>query len=198
MKTICIPYVLIAIILLTNCSKDNSKDVADETEEPTPLEAYFPPTDSNTWETLSLDDLDWNSDAEQPLYDFLEENDTKAFIVLKDGRIVMEKYFGTHSQDTPWYWASAGKTLTAFTTGIALDEGYLSLNDKTSDYLGAGWTGLTTEKENLITIWHQLTMTSGMDDTEGDCKTTDCLTYIADAGTRWGYHNAPYTLYKTF
>jgi len=37
-------------------------------------------------------------------------------------------------------------------------------------------------------------MTSGMDDTRGDCKTPDCLTYVADAGTRWSYHNAPYTL----
>src|SRR5690606_13928926 len=27
-----------------------------------------------------------------------------------------------------------------------------------------------------------------------DCTDPACLTYLADAGTRWAYHNAPYTL----
>jgi CubicO group peptidase (beta-lactamase class C family) len=84
--------------------------------------------------------------------------------------------------------------LTSFTTGIAQEEGFLALTDKSSDYQGEGWTSLSTEKEGLITVWNQLSMTTGMDDTQGDCKTPDCLTYIADAGTRWSYHNTPYTL----
>lgn len=33
-------------------------------------------------------------------------------------------------------------------------------------------------------------MTSGLEDLDnGDCVTPDCLTYVADAGTRWAYHN---------
>ncbi|HNP54444.1 MAG TPA: serine hydrolase, partial [Ferruginibacter sp.] len=65
-----------------------------------------------------------------------------------------------------------------------------------SDYLGTGWTSLPLAKENLITIRHQLTMTTGLDDgvADSDCTDPACLTYKADAGTRWAYHNAPYTI----
>ena len=37
-------------------------------------------------------------------------------------------------------------------------------------------------------------MTTGLDDTKGDAAEPLDLTYAADAGTRWAYHNAPYTL----
>ena len=187
-------YILFLITtLILGCSKDTPIDENNDI----PIETnglYFPPLNGTDWDTVDLEDLNWNADAEAELYDFLNTNGTRAFIVLKDGKIALEEYFGDHTENTPWYWASAGKTLTSFTTGIALQEGFLSLNDKTADYLGTGWTSLTNEKEELITIWHQLTMTSGMDDTQGDCKTPNCLTYVADAGTRWSYHNAPYTL----
>lgn len=184
---------LLLFTLILGCSKDTVTIEDNETATEN-NKLYFPPLNGAAWETLDMEALNWNSSAEAELHDFLEINDTKAFIVLKDGKIALEQYFGNHTKDTPWYWASAGKTLTSFTTGIALQEGFLALNDKTSDYLGVGWTSLTSDKEALITIWHQLTMTSGMDDTQGDCKTPDCLTYMADAGTRWAYHNAPYTL----
>src|SRR5690606_4649220 len=127
---------------------------------------------------------------------YLESKNTKSFIVLKDGKIVIEKYFGTFTQDSLWYWASAGKTLTAFMVGIAQQENYLSINDTTSKYLGQGWTNCTTSQEEKITIRNQLTMTTGLDDGVPDnhCTLDTCLNYIADAGTRWAYHNAPYTL----
>ncbi len=157
---------------------------------------YFPPLTGDEWETLSPASLNWNEDKIPPLYDFLEGENTRAFIVLKDGKIVLEKYFGTFTQDSLWYWASAGKTVTALLTGIAQQEGSLSLDDLTSDYLGAGWTACPPEKEALITIRHQLTMTSGLDDDVPDytCTLDTCLIYKADAGTRWAYHNGPYTL----
>jgi CubicO group peptidase (beta-lactamase class C family) len=130
------------------------------------------------------------------LYDFLELQNTKAFIVLKDGKIVLEKYFGTHTQNDPWYWASAGKTLTAFMTGIAQQEGFLSIDDTTSQYLGTGWTSCTQAQEEKITIRDQLSMTSGLNDAVADpfCTLPSCLTYAANAGSRWAYHNGPYTL----
>ncbi|MFY8003647.1 MAG: serine hydrolase domain-containing protein, partial [Chitinophagaceae bacterium] len=121
---------------------------------------------------------------------------TKAFIVLKDGKRVVEKYFGSFTQDSLWYWASAAKSLTGFLVGIAQQEGKLSINDISSKYLGKGWTSLPEAKEQLITIRHQLSMTSGLDDNGIDpfCTLPACLQWKADAGTRWAYHNAPYTL----
>jgi CubicO group peptidase (beta-lactamase class C family) len=157
---------------------------------------YFPPVNSNQWDTVGLTELGWCADQLPPLYDFLESSNTKAFIVLKDGKIAIEKYFGSFTQDSLWYWASAGKTLTAFMVGKAQEEGFLEISDTSSTYLGQGWTSLPSAQEEKITVRHQLTMTTGFDDgvTDVNCTLSSCLQYLADPGTRWSYHNAPYTL----
>lgn len=157
---------------------------------------YFPPITGNTWDTISPQSLGYCQSKIDSLYAFLDTNNTKAFILLKDGKIVLEKYFGTHTQNSFWQWASAGKTITSFIVGIAQQEGYLSISDTTSKYLGQGWTYCTPTQEEKITIRHQLAMTSGLDDAVADpfCTIDSCLIYKADAGTRWAYHNAPYTL----
>ena len=157
---------------------------------------YFPPISGNTWETTSPDSLGWCTDKIDPLFDFLKLKNTKAFIVLKDGKIVIEKYYDNFVQDSIRYWASAGKTLTGMLVGIAQQEGYLKITDKSSKYLQVGWTSMPQAKEDLITIQNQLSMTTGLDDgvPENDCTIDTCLVYKADAGTRWAYHNAPYTL----
>ena len=157
---------------------------------------YFPPTTGNSWETISPSELNWCEDSIDQLYDFLDDNNTKAFILLKDGKIVLEKYFDDHTENSNWYWASAGKALSSFLVGIAQQEGALDITDPTSEYLGEGWTSCTKEQEDQITIWHQLTMTTGLDDEMDDIFCTDpqCLVYKTDAGQRWAYHNGPYTL----
>ena len=84
--------------------------------------------------------LGWKQSAVQPLLDYLALKNSKGFIILVNGRIVLENYFNGHSASTGWYWASAGKTLTATLTGIAQQEGLLNINNKVSDYIGTGWT----------------------------------------------------------
>lgn len=157
---------------------------------------YFPPNNSENWEKIDPTSLNWNNEKIEELYKFLDEKNTKSFIVLKDGKIVLEKYFDSFTADSIWYWASAGKTLTSALVGIAQEEGLLSINEKSSKYLGEGWTSCTKEKEDLITIRHQLTMTTGLDYevNDVDCTEPECLKYKADSGTQWFYHNAPYTL----
>ena len=157
---------------------------------------FFPPLGDTAWATVAPEALGWQTSMLEPLYEYLDSNDTRAFIVLKGGKIAIEKYFGTFTKDSLWYWASAGKTITALTVGIALQEKLLTLGDRTSKWLGSGWTSCTSGQESLITLRHQLTMTSGLDDAVTDPFCTDpaCLSYRADAGTRWAYHNGPYTL----
>ncbi|HNR86278.1 MAG TPA: serine hydrolase, partial [Taishania sp.] len=121
----------------------------------TKAQTYFPPLIGNTWETTDPADLGWCEDSIQKMYNWLENSDSKAFIVLKNGKIVLEKYFGTFTADSFHVWNSAGKTLTAYAVGIAQYENLLNINDKSSDYLGAGWTSLTTSQEDSITIKHQ-------------------------------------------
>lgn len=157
---------------------------------------YFPPLTGNNWESVTPSSLGWDTTKLPGLCDFLESKNSKAFIVLKDGRIVIEKYFDTFTADSIWYWASAGKTLAAFLTGQALQDGKLKLTDTTSSIIGNGWTSMSQAQERKITILNQLTMTTGLDDNIPDpyCTLPECLIYKAEPGARWAYHNAPYTL----
>ena len=158
---------------------------------------YYPPISQTAfWDTLSPASQGWCSDSINSLYQYLDKENSKAFILLIDGKIVLEKYFGTFTKDSVWYWASAGKTLTSFLVGKAVEEGKLTLTDKTSDYLGSGWSSLIQTQEDAITIKNQITMTSGLDDGVPDnhCTLKSCLLYKAAPDTRWAYHNAPYTL----
>ncbi|MBL7709510.1 MAG: serine hydrolase [Chitinophagaceae bacterium] len=149
---------------------------------------YYPPTSGTTWETKTVASLGWNQSAIQPLKDYLLQKHSKSFMILVNGRIVMEEYFDGHTASTSWPWNSAGKTLVTASTGIAQQEGLVNINTKVSQYLGAGWTSAPLLKENLITLRHLLTMTSGLNDST-NLVTTGNLTYMADAGTRWSYHN---------
>jgi CubicO group peptidase (beta-lactamase class C family) len=157
---------------------------------------YFPPTTGNQWDTLSPARFGYCNDRIDSLYELLDQQNSKAFILIKDGKIVLEKYFDKFTQDSLWYWASAGKTLTAAVVGVLEGQGKLQLTDKTHQYLGKGWTSLTQIQEDSITVRHQLTMTTGLDDAPAtaDCTSPSCLNYKAAVGTRWAYHNAPYTL----
>lgn len=174
---------LLTLLLFISCNKQDNP-----TPPPPNTAMYFPENSGTTWETTPASALGWNQSAIQPLKDFLKEKNTKSFMILVNGRIVMEEYFNGQTASAEWEWNSAGKTLAAATTGIAQQEGLLDISDKASDYLGTGWTNMPLEKENLITVKHLLTMTSGIDDTK-ELVIKPNLTYVADAGTRWAYGN---------
>ena len=175
---------LLVLILIpfSGCKK------GEEPEPDTNESMYFPSNTDTAWETKSISSLGWNESAIQPLKDYLIQKHTKSFMILVNGRIVMEEYFNGHTQNDSWQWNSAGKTLVATTTGIAQQEGLLNINNKVSQYLGTGWTNEPIEKENLITSRHLLTMSSGINDAS-ELVIKSNLTYLADAGTRWSYHN---------
>lgn len=183
---------LLLIYCLMGCSNGND----DQMPIPPGEALYFPPLNSDEWQTLSIGELEWNSNAEQPLFDFLETNKTEAFMILKDGKIVIEKYFGSFNATKNHTWNSAAKTLTAFTVGIAQQEGLLTLNNPSSDYMGTGWSSLSPEQEAQISVKNHLTMTTGLDYTGENsfCTDKECLIYKDDPDTFWYYHNAAYTL----
>lgn len=185
MKTLFFLFVSFAIF---SCSSSD-----DTTEQPINEAMYFPPNDATTWETKTISSLGWNEAAISELTAYLQLKNSKSFIVLHNGKIVMEYYFNGHTATTPWYWASAGKTLTTAVVGIAEQENFINTNNKVSDYIGTGWTSAPLAKENLITCKHLLAMTSGIDDTNQGIEPID-LEYIADAGTRWAYHTVFFKL----
>ncbi|MFY8022001.1 MAG: serine hydrolase [Bacteroidia bacterium] len=157
---------------------------------------YFPPLTGSAWESVSPNSLNWDAQALNALDSFLGNTQSKAAIILKDGKIVFEKYYGTFTKDSNWYWASAGKSLTSVLVGIAQQNGFLNISDTSQKYLGQGFTSMTNNQEQKIKIIHQLSMSTGLDDAviNKDCTEPSCLKYKAEPGSRWAYHNAPYTI----
>lgn len=128
----------------------------------------------------------------------MESENTKAFMVLKSGERVIEKYFDDFTRDSIWYWASAGKTIMTLCIGIAQEQGHLNINDPVSMHLGSGWTSAPDSLESQIKIIHLLTMTSGLDfDVPNEhCTDDTCLFYRSEPDTEWYYYNAPYSLLR--
>jgi CubicO group peptidase (beta-lactamase class C family) len=174
-----------------------------DAQKPYSQNLYFPPNGSSAWESQTASELGWDAVKLAELLAWLPEQDTRAFIILKDGKIIVEEYWGDKltglgemDQDSFWYWASAGKTLTATLVGIAQENRLLNISDRTQEYLGEGWTSLSSTQERGIKLIHQLTMTTGLNDQNADLDNTnpESLTYLANPGERWSYHNATYTL----
>ena len=170
------------LLVLVSCNP------AEEPSAVTDQDMYFPPISGNTWEKVLPSQLGWNESQIPALLDFLRSRNSKSFLILVNGRIVMEEYFDGHKVSDTWQWNSAGKTLTTATVGIAQQEKLLDINTRVSQYLGVGWTSMPLAKEALITPKHLLSMNSGIND-ENQLIIRSNLTYLADAGTRWSYHN---------
>ena len=168
---------------------------------PAPIKAqttalYFPPLTGTTWATTTPASLGWCQTPLDSLLAFAGRKGSKSLLILKDGRLVVERYYGTYTADSAWYWASAGKSLTATLVGLAQQDGILSLNDSTSKYLGR-WTSATRPQQRQILVRHQLTMTTGLDDAppapcDNESTTPNCLRYLAPPATRWAYHTGAY------
>lgn len=186
-------YISMLFLLLAFGCSSESHDVDEQ--EPISEELYFPPINSDAWETSTVSELGWNESELQPLLSYVESKGTKAFLILKNGKMVVEWYGNGSDEDSSLPWNSAAKTLVAFTTGIAQEEGFLSIDEPSSQYLGQGWTSLTTDQEENITIWNHLTMTTGLDYSvpNNNCTDPECLIYKDEPNSFWYYHNATYT-----
>jgi CubicO group peptidase (beta-lactamase class C family) len=70
------------------------------------------------------------------LDDLLERSATQGFLVISDGKIVTERYFGGSSETSKFTSWSVGKSFTSTLVGLALADGRIkSLDDPVTDYL---------------------------------------------------------------
>jgi CubicO group peptidase (beta-lactamase class C family) len=185
---------LASIFSITSCKK--SPEII-ATPDPVPTnEYYFPALTGDVWDTKTATSIGWDDVKLTEAFDFAGTKNSFGMIVLHHGKIVKEQYWNNWTMATKYPLNSAGKSIVGTLAGIAQQDGIVNINNKTSTYLGVGWTSLPLAKENLITVKNQLSMTTGLDDAvvDDNCTTPACLTYKADAGIRWAYHNAPYRL----
>lgn len=171
--------------------------VALETGQLLAQELYFPPAQGD-WEQVAPASAGWNAAQLDAAMQVAAERNSSGVLVLLGGRILAEQYW--ELPDAPRRYnnyvtghdaagrviedvASAQKSIVAVITGIAQEQGYLSIEDSVTQYLGSGWSQTTAENEGQITIRHLLSMTSGL---------ADDLSLQAAPGSRWRYNTPAY------
>ena len=131
---------------------------------------------------------------------------TKAVVVLQDGKLIAERYAPGYGVDTPIWGHSLTKSVTSALIGILVREGKLSVNQSAPV---AAWRSAEDSRRE-VTMDHLLRMDAGLPPDE----TNDTLTLaarmwflepdsvafaarqrlVAAPGTRWAYGNLPYAL----
>jgi CubicO group peptidase (beta-lactamase class C family) len=159
---------------------DGDGDVCDPSAD-----YYYPPVDplDNSWYSITPTSLGWDETQLAEMLQYAEHHDTTGFIVLHKGRIVVEQYWQSWDQHTADCMYSASKSVMAALTSIVIQDGLLASSDVVSEWIGPEWSFAQVDKEQLITIRHLLTMTSGL---------SVLLTYQGDAGTIWNYNTHVY------
>lgn len=113
-----------------------------------PVEAYFGLTREEAKRYRTFDDL-------------LEKNETRAFLVLQDDRIVYERYFGGIGPTTSLPGFSMTKSVAALTIGCALSDGLFTSPEQPISELVPELK--SKEGYRDITIDQLLRMTAGID-----------------------------------
>lgn len=63
------------------------------------------------------------------------EDSTDGFMVIKNGKIVYEEYFGDFTKNDHHLWASSTKSLTGLCMGILVDQGKVDVNNRVESYI---------------------------------------------------------------
>jgi CubicO group peptidase (beta-lactamase class C family) len=108
----------------------------------------------------------------------------RSFLVIRNGYIVGEEYFGFANADSIYFVRSVTKSVVSILIGIAIDKGFI-LDDQQqlSDIFNLDSMGIDEAKGN-IKIRHLLTMTSGLEwdefggDNSASLQSGNLLNYV--------------------
>ena len=110
--------------------------------------------------------------AEQGRYtaaaDYSKEMSGRAVLVMHRGEVVFERYDGGWTATRPHPLASGTKSFTGIAAMFAVQDGLITLDEKVSDTL-TEWK--SDERKSQITVRQLLTMSSGLDPSEGPVGT---------------------------
>ncbi|MEO6211285.1 MAG: serine hydrolase [Gemmatimonadaceae bacterium] len=131
---------------------------------------------------------------------FGANNDTYAAMVVRHGYVVAERHYNGGDSTTRYQLRSATKTIVSILVGLEIDQKLLhGVNQSVSSLLPEAFRADSIDpRKKKITLWHLLTMTSGLAWTEG--RGADVLNYkpnwtlailnqpmVSDPGARYNY-----------
>ena len=93
----------------------------------------------------------------------------KSIVVIRDGKLLIEEYFGGATRDTLHNTRSVGKSFASTMMGIAIQDGYIKSEDQTlKDFYDLKKFANYSAKKETVTIKSLLTMSSGFDGNDDD------------------------------
>src|SRR5262245_19041408 len=116
------------------------------------------------WEAASPESQSVSGKALDDLKNRLAARNTKAFLVVRNDRLIFEWYAPDHSATAKHYTASMAKAIVGgLSIGVALTDRRLTLDDPVSSYVPQ-WK--TDPRKSRITIRQLGSHTSGLEDAE--------------------------------
>lgn len=144
--------------IISSCSKDSVPTIIVPSEGynwPSQERNYWP---TEAWETASMEDHNINP-SKMTLADQFAENDplARSLLVIKDGYIVFENYYGDGGVDQSTNLWSVTKSFCSALIGILMDQHTLSSTNQLMAELMPAYPQF-----NDISLHHVLTMTTGL------------------------------------
>ena len=110
-----------------------------------------------------------------------------SLLIIRNGYLVSETYFGSYQPDTRHELYSCTKSFVATLVGIALDKGYITGTDqRILDFFPERTFANPAEQKAAMTLEDTLTMRTGLDWEEGDptyaalYRSSDWIKYVLD------------------
>ena len=165
--------VLLCATLLVSCAPARLSDVPKQT--------------GDGWQTASPDEVGVSKEKIDQAVALINDGtyqNVHSILIVKDGKLVFEEYFdgyvfdyngdeyrGEFTEfgiDTTHNLASVTKSVTSALVGIAIDQGLIEGVDERMFAFFPEYASLNDEEKDAITLYHLLTMTSGLEWNEAD------------------------------
>ena len=101
------------------------------------------------------------------------KQDLHSIMVVKDGKVVFEKWLGSGKENEPHVLNSVSKTFTSAAVGLAISEGKLNLTDKVIKFFPDKLPVQVGEHLSALTIRHLLTMNTGHEKDPSKLRNTE-------------------------
>jgi CubicO group peptidase (beta-lactamase class C family) len=149
------------------------------------------------WSTADAADHGFDVARLEEAVAYAESHESHCLLVVRDGDLVLERYFGDANANTPMKSWSVAKSHVSAIVGIALERGELgSIDDSIADYLPE----LAGDPREQVTLRHLLSMTAGLyggvlSDMAGMFTAPDMTAHAlttelnAAPGSAWEYSN---------
>ena len=175
------------LVLLAGCTTAAQPESLEPTPEPAPF----------AWERISADAAGFNPKKFNKIIRDTQDHRSACFAVVKDGKLVTEKYWRGETPERQRLAFSVTKSVASTLVGIAQDDGDLKITDKASKYIPE-WRGTPSENitiRNLLTNdsgreWSQKLDYNGLFSANNMSEYAIGLGQMAKPGTVWAYNNA--------